>query len=138
MLEGYYLECLRRRQEISDDCMSSQSGLWYPTIYPDRCDGCAGKEVPKCVAFCEKNVFEVRDGKAVVVRPQNCVYGCIACEFVCPRKAIAFPQRIASLPKVKMEDKGLLHRVKCVKCGKIFLTNRDTNICMDCEEKVRS
>jgi len=114
--------------------MARQCAPWYPTIFPDRCDGCKGREAPRCIQFCPNDVFEIRSEKAVVVRPYNCVYGCTACEPVCPRKAITFPQKgyaQTSLPK----DKGLLHRVKCEGCGKIFWTNRDTILCFDCETR---
>ena len=65
------------------------------------------------------------------------VYGCVSCESVCPKKAITFPQRISIVPKAKPKDKGLLHKVKCIKCGKVFWTNRDTNLCFECEAKER-
>jgi len=112
-----------------------RNAVWYPTVFPDRCDGCEGLEVPRCIEFCPHNVFGIRDGKAVVLKPQNCVYGCISCESVCPRKAIIFPQRTMALPKTKKQDKGLLHKVKCRSCGKVFWTNRDVDICFDCEAK---
>ena len=95
-----------------------RNAVWYPTVFPDRCDGCEGLEVPRCIEFCPHNVFGMRDGKAVVLKPQNCVYGCVACESVCPRKAIVFPQRTMTLPKTKKQDKGLLHKVECRICGK--------------------
>jgi len=64
---------------------------------------------------------------------KNCVYGCIACEHVCPRKAIAFPQRI-TLKQRAQKDKGLLRKVKCRSCGKIFWTNEDTDLCFECRK----
>ena len=115
--------------------MAGQVGAWYPTVFPDKCNGCEGLETPRCVEFCPNDVFEIRNKKAVVARPQNCVYGCIACESVCPKKAITFPQRVSAVPRAKSKDKGLLRKVKCIKCGKIFWTNRDTNVCFDCESK---
>ncbi|MGQ9744176.1 MAG: ATP-binding protein [Candidatus Bathycorpusculaceae bacterium] len=115
--------------------MTGQAGLWYPTIFPEKCNGCEGLETPRCIQFCPNNVFEIYDGKAVVMRPQNCVYGCISCESVCPKKAIKFPQRMTSMMHVEVKDKGLLHKVKCKICGKVFWTNRETDICMDCEKR---
>ncbi len=115
--------------------MADRCAVWYPTVFPDKCNGCEELETPKCIQFCPHDVFEIRNGKAVVVKPQNCVYGCVACEPVCPKKAIAFPQRIALMPKATSKDKGLLHKVRCVKCGKAFWTNRDTDICFDCETR---
>ncbi len=115
--------------------MADRCAVWYPTIFPDRCDGCEKREVPRCTRFCPKEVFEMKDGKVVVARPYRCVYGCTACEPVCPKKAISFPKREASFASVKSRDKGLLHKVACIKCGKTFWTNRDTDICFDCETR---
>jgi len=112
-----------------------RNAVWYPTVFPDRCDGCEGLEVPRCIEFCPHNVFGIRDGKAVVLKPQNCVYGCVSCESVCPRKAIVFPQRTMALPKIKKQDKGLVHKVVCRICGKVFWANTDVDICFDCEAK---
>jgi NAD-dependent dihydropyrimidine dehydrogenase PreA subunit len=63
---------------------------WYPSIYPDRCDGCRG-----CLAFCEYDVYdwEETSHKAIVVDPFNCVVGCDSCAKVCKRGAIRFPAR---------------------------------------------
>jgi len=111
----------------------SRSAVWYPTIFPDKCDGCIHFDSARCVDFCPHNVFEIRDGKAIVINPQNCVYGCIACAMMCPGKAIVFPQRSSQTVATKVRDKGLLWKVKCKECGKVFWTNREVNICMDCE-----
>ena len=105
---------------------------WYPTVFPDRCDECAGLEKPRCIEFCPNGVFELRDSKAVVANPNSCVYGCVACESVCPKKAIVFPQRILVSSKTR-NNKGLLHKIKCKKCGKVFWTNRDIDLCLDCK-----
>ena len=114
----------------------SRSAVWYPTIFPDTCDGCEGLDQPECTHFCPYGVFELRNGKAFVVNPHKCVYGCIACERICPKKAIAFPQRIAAMLKAP-KDKGLLQKAKCRNCGKIFWTNRNVNLCFDCEKRVQ-
>jgi len=115
--------------------VASSAAVWYPTVFPDKCDGCEGLEQPECIQFCPYGVFELRDGKALVINPHKCVYGCIACERLCPRKAIAFPQRIAAMPKAP-KDKGLLRKAKCRNCGKIFWTDRDVDLCFDCETKI--
>jgi NAD-dependent dihydropyrimidine dehydrogenase PreA subunit len=113
--------------------MAKSQALWYPTIFPDKCNGCVGFEIPKCIEFCPHKVFGILNGKAIVVNPQNCVYGCIACEHVCPKKAIAFPQRMAFRQRVQ-KDKGLLRKVECRRCGKIFWTNEDTDLCFECRK----
>lgn len=113
-----------------------REAVWYPTIFSDKCNGCRGFDKPKCIEFCLHDVFGMLDGKAVVINPQNCVYGCIACEHVCPRKAIAFPQRI-TIRQVAQRDKGLLRRAKCGGCGKIFWTNEDTDLCFDCRKSLK-
>jgi len=112
-----------------------RQAVWYPTIFPEKCDGCTGLDAPKCVSFCPHNVYGIFNDKAVVVNPQNCIYGCIACEHVCPRKAIAFPMRAAAR-QIVQRDKGLLRRVKCRKCGKIFCTNEETDLCFDCRKSL--
>jgi len=63
---------------------------WYPSIYPDRCDGCGA-----CLAFCAYGVYDLDEAshKAIVVDPFNCVVGCDACAKVCKRGAIRFPAR---------------------------------------------
>jgi NAD-dependent dihydropyrimidine dehydrogenase PreA subunit len=63
---------------------------WYPSIYPERCDGCGD-----CLAFCAYGVYELDETshKAVVVDPFNCLVGCDACAKVCKRGAIRFPPR---------------------------------------------
>lgn len=113
--------------------MASSAAVWFPTVFPDKCDGCEGLKQPQCIEFCPYDVFELREGKALVVNPTKCVYGCIACERICPRKAIAFPQQIAATTKAPKE-KGLLRKVKCRSCGKIFWTNREVDLCFDCEK----
>lgn len=63
---------------------------WYPSIYPDRCDGCGD-----CLAFCAYDVYDLDEAshKAIVVDPFNCLVGCDACARVCKRRAIRFPSR---------------------------------------------
>ena len=115
--------------------MADRCAVWYPTIFPDRCDGCKKLEAPRCIQFCPNEVFEIREGKVVVAHPYKCVYGCTACEPVCPKKAISFPKRETASIGVKSRDKGLLRKIVCIKCGKTFWTNREVDICMDCESK---
>ena len=105
------------------------TGPWFPTIYAEKCDGCKG--VYKCVTFCPTGVLERKEGKAVVVNPLGCVYGCSACADLCPKDAILFPSR-ATAPKATRKT-SLLHRVVCKGCGKRFWTDRETERCFDCE-----
>ena len=114
--------------------VTSSAAVWYPTVFPDKCNGCEGLEKPKCIEFCPNGVFQLRNGKAVAINPHKCVYGCIACEQICPKKAIAFPQRITAMSRAP-QDKGLLRKTKCKKCGKVFWTNRDADLCFDCESQ---
>ncbi|MFQ6077312.1 MAG: ATP-binding protein [Candidatus Bathyarchaeia archaeon] len=48
----------------------------------ERCDGDG-----TCVDTCPVEVFEVREGKAVVVNPDECLV-CMACVVQCPNNAI--------------------------------------------------
>lgn len=52
------------------------------TIYPDWCKGCG-----ICAAFCPKKVIEIKNGKAEVVREEDCIH-CGFCEMHCPDFAI--------------------------------------------------
>ncbi len=63
---------------------------WYPSIYPDRCDGCGD-----CLTFCAYDVYDWDEAshRAIVVDPFNCLVGCDACARVCKRGAICFPPR---------------------------------------------
>ncbi len=33
--------------------------------------------------------------------------------------------------------KSTLRKVRCINCGKVFKTNRNTDLCVDCEMKVK-
>jgi len=115
--------------------MTSVCGVWYPTIFPEKCDGCVKFGKPRCVDFCPNGVFTFQDGKAFVAHPFKCINGCTACEPLCHKKAISFPQRNTALNQATSADKGLLRKTVCMKCGKEFWTNRETDVCMDCESK---
>ncbi|MEM3549806.1 MAG: hypothetical protein QXN87_02900 [Candidatus Bathyarchaeia archaeon] len=106
---------------------------WYPTIFPEKCDGCAPYEAPRCVEYCPNGVFAFKNGKAMVANPYKCVNGCTACEPLCHKKAISFPKPQFTPTLIKTEEKGLIRKTRCEKCGKVFWTNRNSNICLDCE-----
>ena len=48
----------------------------------DKCIGCGA-----CVEGCPSGVFELKDGKAVVVKEDACV-NCKSCVNICPTSAI--------------------------------------------------
>jgi len=51
---------------------------------------CKGCKI--CVEFCPRSVFEMKENKAVVVRPENCVL-CGLCQLRCPDFAIELEGR---------------------------------------------
>lgn len=53
-------------------------------INANKCDGCKN-----CIEVCPFNVFEIKDKKVIVKRPENCK-GCMACISACPNNAIKF------------------------------------------------
>ncbi|MHB1415476.1 MAG: ATP-binding protein [Chloroflexota bacterium] len=56
-----------------------------PDIDYGRCEGCG-----ICAESCPGNAVEVIDGRAVIVRPDDCTY-CAECEGLCPQGAISCP-----------------------------------------------
>jgi uncharacterized OB-fold protein len=50
-----------------------------------------------------------------------------------PQKAIAFPKPQYATAPMKTEEKGLLRKTTCKKCGKVFWTNRESDF--DCESQ---
>ncbi len=58
---------------------------WYPVIDYDKCVECLS-----CVDFCPHDVYEANDDKPKVVRPENCVEFCRACQKLCDAGAISY------------------------------------------------
>jgi len=67
--------------------LSTEWKSWYPIIDYSRCTACG-----QCHDFCLFGVYEKRDGKVVVVKPQACKNNCPACGRICPQTAIIFPK----------------------------------------------
>jgi ferredoxin len=63
-----------------------------PIIDGQRCTGCG-----LCEQLCPTRAVEVRDGVAVVVRPDDCTF-CEVCESYCPEGAIGRPFTIVYAP----------------------------------------
>jgi len=61
---------------------------WFPTVEADACIGCS-----LCYTTCGRNVYEMRDNKAVPVNAMSCMVGCSTCGTVCPVEAVSFPER---------------------------------------------
>jgi len=62
------------------------SKTWYPIIDFEKCIGCLA-----CVEFCPHGVFEVRDGKPFISKPEQCIEFCRGCQKgACSSGAISF------------------------------------------------
>lgn len=61
---------------------------WNPAVDEAACVGCG-----VCHDFCPHQVYAMREGKAVVVRPTECVILCSNCMPKCPAGAITFPEK---------------------------------------------
>jgi 2-oxoglutarate ferredoxin oxidoreductase subunit delta len=62
-----------------------QSAAKKPAIIKITIEWCKGCEI--CVAFCPRNVLEMKEGKVMVARPNDCIK-CMLCELRCPDFAI--------------------------------------------------
>jgi NAD-dependent dihydropyrimidine dehydrogenase PreA subunit len=69
------------------------SKTWYPVIDYDKCTGCL-----TCYDKCKHGVYELADGKPVVVLPAGCVQNCHGCGNICPEHAIEYVGDTAKAP----------------------------------------
>jgi NAD-dependent dihydropyrimidine dehydrogenase PreA subunit len=73
---------------------------WNPRIDKNKCVGCG-----MCVTTCGRDVFDydLKDKKAVVAKPLQCMVGCTSCQVWCVYGAISFPdpQRVRNFIKEK-------------------------------------
>jgi len=119
--------------------MASANDPWFPMIISEKCDGCIKAGKPRCVEFCPNSVFVLENGKAVVAHPANCGKDsgrihCSACAPLCHNRAISFPSKNAEYKQDGKDEKGLIRRVTCSVCGKQYWTNRQNDVCFDCEK----
>mgnify|MGYP001563641796 CR=1 FL=1 len=63
-----------------------------PEIDASKCTGCGD-----CVALCPGHAVGLVDGKAVIVRPDDCDY-CTDCEAFCSSRAVECPFEIVLAP----------------------------------------
>ena len=63
---------------------------WNPKIDYSKCIGCG-----KCAAGCGRNVYawDFKLNRPEVVRPENCLVGCVTCSNTCLKNAISFPDK---------------------------------------------
>ena len=52
------------------------------------------------------------------------------------KDSCACTQKLLDLMRAGDTKKDLLRKVTCSKCGKVYWTNIDDDICFDCKEKV--
>jgi NAD-dependent dihydropyrimidine dehydrogenase PreA subunit len=91
------------------------------------------------VEFCPNDVFIFQIGKAVVANPANCgkncgTPNCSACAPLCHNRAISFPSKNAVYPQEAKDKKNLIRKTTCTLCGKQYWTNRENDVCFDCEK----
>ena len=74
---------------------------WWPEVDIDKCDGCAGEF--DCLKFCPHKVYKIVDGTPLieVENKYNCVVFCRACQKMCPKEALSFPDKSNILKIIK-------------------------------------
>jgi len=68
-----------------------------PEIDPEKCEGCGS-----CAEECPTGAVELMEGKAAIVRPEDCSY-CTDCESICLYEAIRCPYEIILAEDAKSE-----------------------------------
>lgn len=58
---------------------------WFPLIDEDKCIGCLA-----CYNKCKHGVYDVENGRPVVVYREGCIDGCHGCGNLCPEGAIIY------------------------------------------------
>ena len=92
-----------RAEGVREDLVGEVISRWHPVLDYSDCVSCG-----KCLDFCLFGAFERRDGRVLVVAPEQCKPGCPACARVCPAGAIMFPHysddpAIAGAPGMRVE-----------------------------------
>jgi NAD-dependent dihydropyrimidine dehydrogenase PreA subunit len=67
----------------------SKTVKWFPKIDYKKCKNCRS-----CFHFCAKGVYDIdlEKNKVIVAHPEKCVFGCTACDKICPAHAISHPK----------------------------------------------
>lgn len=74
---------------------------WWPNIDASKCDGCSGEF--DCLKFCPHQVYKPSaDSRLIEVENKfNCVVFCRACQKMCPKDALSFPNKSDILKTIK-------------------------------------
>ncbi len=76
-LKTFILPLIFNETSIKEEC-----NMVKIVVDNDKCTGCG-----TCAETCPVGVFEVKDGKSVPIKPEECLV-CRACEVQCPETAI--------------------------------------------------
>ena len=74
---------------------------WWPNVDTSKCDGCSGEF--DCLKFCPHQVYKPSaDRKLIEVENKfNCVVFCRACQKMCTKDALSFPNKSDILKIIK-------------------------------------